>query len=72
MGIDDIVNLGYREATSIAQIKQFMLMDSQDEKEFRKIQEQKENLVKKEMQAKAKEFEKMRRENKFMVDSVSR
>lgn len=72
MGVDDIVNLGYKEATSIAQIKQYMLMDSKDEKEFKKIQEQKENLVKKEMQAKAKEFEKMRRENKFLVDSVSR
>jgi hypothetical protein len=72
LGVDDIVNMGYREATSIAQIKQSMLMDSQDEKEFRKIQDQKENLVKKEMQAKAKEFEKMRRENKFSVDSVSR
>jgi len=72
LGIDDIVNMGYREATSIAQIKQSMLMDSLDEKEFRKIQDQRENIVKKEMQAKAKEFEKMRRENKFSVDSVSR
>ena len=72
MGIDDIVTLGYRDAVSIAQIKQFLLMDSQDEKEFRKIQEQKENIVKKQMKEKAKEFEKMRRENRFMVDSISR
>jgi len=72
MGIDDIVNMGYRDAVQITQIKQFMLMESQDEKEFRKIQEQKENLVKKQMQEKAREFEKMRRENKFMADSVSR
>jgi len=72
LGIDDIVNMGYRDAVSIAQIKQFLLMDSQDEKEFRKIQEQKENVVKKHMQEKAKEFEKMRREHKFLADSVSR
>lgn len=72
MGIDDIVNLGYRDAVSVAQIKQFLLMDSQDEKEFRKIQEQKENIVKKQMQEKAKEFEKMRRENRFLADSISR
>jgi len=72
MGIDDIVNMGYRDAVNIPQIKQFMLMDSLDEKEFRKIQEQKENLVKKQMQEKAREFEKMRRENKFLADSVSR
>ncbi len=72
LGIDDIVSLGYRDAVSVAQIKQFLLMDSQDEKEFRKIQEQKENVVKKQMQQKAKEFEKMRRENRFLADSVSR
>ena len=72
MGIDDIVNMGYRDAVTISQIKQFMLMDSQDEKEFRKIQDEKEKIVKKNLQEKAKEFEKMRRENKFMADSISR
>ena len=38
--------MGYRDAVSIVQIKQYLVMDSQDEKEFRKIQEQKENLQK--------------------------
>lgn len=72
MGIDDIVSMGYRDAVSIAQIKQFMVMDSQDEKEFRKIQEQREKQAKKELEEKGKEFEKKRRENKFLTDSVSR
>ena len=72
MGIDDIVNMGYKDAVLISQIKQNMLMDSQDEKEFRKIQEQRELVVKKQMQEKSKEFEKMRRENKFLTDSISR
>lgn len=72
MGIDDIVNMGYRDAVSIAQIKHYLLMDSQEEKEFRKIQEQKENIAKKQMKEKAKEFEKMRREQRFLNDSVSK
>jgi hypothetical protein len=72
MGIDDIVNMGYRDAVSIVQIKQYLVMDSQDEKEFRKIQEQKENLQKQQMKEKAKELERLRRENKIANDSVSR
>jgi hypothetical protein len=72
MGIDDIVNMGYRDAVNLAQIQQYLLMDSQDEKEFRKIQEQKENLQKQQMKEKAKELEKLRRENKFSNDAVSR
>jgi hypothetical protein len=72
MGIDDIVNMGYRDAVSIAQIKQYLIMDSQDEKEFRKIQEQKENIQKQQMKEKAKELERLRRENKLVNDSVSR
>ena len=47
-------------------------MDSMEEKEFRKKQEEKENIVKKQMIEKAKELEKMRRENKIMSYSASR
>jgi hypothetical protein len=72
LGIDDIVCLGYRNSVNIAQVKQLLLMDSVEEKEFRKKQEEKEVLVKKQMQEKMKEIEKMKRENKYMSDSVSR
>lgn len=72
LGIDDIVCLGYRNSVSIATVKQFMLMDSQEEKEFRKKQEEKELIVKKQMAEKMREFEKQRRENKYMADSISR
>jgi len=47
LGIDDIVCLGYRNSVSISQIKQFMLMDSQEEKEHKKKQEERENVAKK-------------------------
>ena len=72
MGIDDIVCLGYRNSVSIAQVKQFMAMDSQEEKEFRKKQEEREQVVKKQMMEKMKEIEKMKRENKYMSDAISR
>lgn len=71
MGIDDIVTLGYRNSVSIAQVKQYMLMDSQEEKEFKKKQEEKEQQVKKQMIEKMKEIERMKRENKYMSDSIS-
>jgi hypothetical protein len=72
MGIDDIVCMGYRNSVSIAQVKQFLVMDSQEEKEFRKKQEERENQQKKNMIEKMREIEKMKRENKFMSDSISR
>jgi hypothetical protein len=72
MGIDDIVGLGYRNSVSITQVKQFMSMDSQDEKEFRKKQEERENVVKMQMKEKGKELDRLKRENKYMADSISR
>ncbi len=72
MGVDDIVCMGYRNSVSISQVKQFLLMDSQDEKEFKRKQDEREQVAKKEMVKKMKEIEKMKRENKYMNDSVSR
>ena len=72
MGIDDIVGMGYRNSVSIAQVKQFMLMDSQEEKDFRKKQDERELHAKKQMIEKMKEIDKMKRENKYMSDSISR
>ena len=72
MGIDDIVGMGYRNSVSIAQVKQYMLMDSQEEKEFKKKQDERELHAKKQMIEKMKEIDKMKRENKYMSDSISR
>lgn len=72
MGIDDIACMGYRNSVSIAQVKQFIVMDSQEEKEFKKKQEERENLAKKQMMEKMKEIERMKRENKYMSEAISR
>ena len=72
MGIDDIVCLGYRNSVSVAQVKSFMAMDSQEEKEFKKKQEERENQAKKVMHEEMKEIERMKKENKYLTDAISR
>lgn len=72
LGIDDIVCLGYRNSVSLTQVRQFMQMESQEEKEFRKNQDEKENNAKKQMIEKMKEIEKLRKDPKYVSDSVSR
>lgn len=71
LGIDEIVGLGYRNSVTVPQIKQFMVMDSQEEKDFRKKQDEKEKEVRKQMNEKMREIERMKRENKYVSDSVS-
>lgn len=71
IGIDDIVFMGYRNSVSLGQVRQFMQMESQEEKEFRKKQEVRENLAKKQMQEKMREIEKLKRENKYTSDAIS-
>jgi hypothetical protein len=71
LGIDDIVSVG-RESVTIPQVKLLIAMESQEEKEFKKLQEQQELKAKKQMQEKMKEIEKQRRENKHISDSISR
>lgn len=72
MGIDDIVSMGYRESVTITQVRQFMAMESQEEKEFRKIQDQRELQAKKQMQEQMREIEKKKREKAYVSDSISR
>jgi hypothetical protein len=72
IGIDDIVCLGYRNSVNIAQVKQFMVMDSQEEREFRKKQEEKDLEMKKQYQEKAKEFDRLKQEKRYMADAISR
>jgi hypothetical protein len=72
MGVDDIVCLGYRNSVSLGQVRQFMLMESQDEKEYKKKQEERENQVKKQRDEKMREIDKLKRENKYISESISR
>ena len=71
LGIDDIVSLGYRNSVNLGQIKQYLQMESIEEKEFKRKKREQEEKVKKELAAKGKEFDKQRREKKFNSDAIS-
>lgn len=47
LGIDDIVSLGYRNSVNLGQIKQYLQMESIEEKEFKRKKENKNWLYKK-------------------------
>jgi hypothetical protein len=72
LGIDDLLSMGLRESVTIPQIKQLLEMESQDEKEFKKEQEIRELAARKQMQEKMKELEKLKKQNKYVSDAVSR
>lgn len=71
IGVDDIVCLGYRNGVNIAQVKQFMQMESLEEKEFKRRKLEQEKKVQRDLNEKSKEFDKLRREKKFMTDAIS-
>ena len=71
LGMDDIVSLGYRNGVNLAQIKTFLQMESAEEKEFKRKKREQEMEQQKLMYIKSKEFDKLRREKKFMKDAIS-
>ena len=71
LGIDDIASLGYRNGINILQVKQFLQMESLEEKEFKRKKLEQERRVQKELYEKSKEFDRMRKEKKFMNDAIS-
>lgn len=71
MGVDDIVCLGYRSGANIAQVKQYMQMESLEEKEFKRRKLEQERKVQRDLNEKSKEFDKLRREKKFMTNAIS-
>ena len=71
LGIDDIVSLGYRNSVNLGQIKQYLQMESIEEKEFKRKKREQEEKVKRELAEKGKEFDKQRREKKFNSDAIS-
>ena len=50
MGVDDIVCLGYRSGANIAQVKQYMQMESLEEKEFKRRKLEQERKVQRDLQ----------------------
>ena len=71
LGIDDIVSLGYRNSVNLGQIKQYLQMESIEEKEFKRKKREQEEKVKRELDEKGREFDKQRREKKFNKDAIS-
>ena len=71
LGIDDIVSLGYRNSVNLAQIKQYLQMESIEEKEFKRKKIEQEMAVQKIMYEKSKEFDRQRRQKKFNNDAIS-
>ena len=71
LGVDDIVSLGYRNSVNLAQIKQYLQMESVEEKEFKRKKKEQEMAVQKLMYEKSKEFDKQRRAKKFNNDAIS-
>jgi hypothetical protein len=72
LGIDDIVNQGVRDGINIPQVKQLLQMESQDEKDFKKEQAERELQAKKQRDEKMREFDKMKKENKNSNNAISR
>ncbi len=71
LGVDDIVSLGYRNSVNLGQIKQYLQMESIEEKEFKRKKREQEEKVKKELAEKGREFDKQRREKKFNSEAIS-
>ena len=70
LAFDDLVNYGYREGINMMQIKQFLLMDSFEEKEFRKQQETKEKAAKKHFDIRMREIEAAKRDKNYFSDAI--
>ena len=71
LGIDYIACLGYRNGINIIQIKQYLQMESLEEKEFKRKKLEQERRVQRELYEKSKEFDRLKREKKFMNDAIS-
>lgn len=70
LALDDVVSLGYREGVNLVQVKQFLGMDSLEEKEFRRQQEQREKHAKEQLHIQMKEIEKQKKNKTFLSDAI--
>lgn len=70
LALDDMVSFGTFEGVNMMQIKNLLLMDSAEEKEFKKIQQQREKHAREQLHIQMKEIENQRRNNTLFTDSV--
>lgn len=61
LAFDDVVTLGYRESVSVAQVMEYLEMDSAEEKSFIKQQKMRENEAKELAKKKQQEIDKKKR-----------
>lgn len=71
LGVDDIVTLGYRNSVNLGQVKQYLQMESIEEKEFKRKKREQEMAVQKALAEKGREFDRQRREKKFNSNAIS-
>ncbi len=62
LAFDDVVTLGYRESVSVAQVMEYLEMDSSEEKTFIKQQKMRENEAKELAKRKQQEIDKKKRQ----------
>ena len=72
LGLDDIISLGMYDGVNMFQLKQYLTMDSAEEKEFKRLQKEREIAAAEQLKISMREIEKNRMLNKgvFGSDSV--
>lgn len=71
LALDDLVTIGGYDGMSMLQLKNYLKMDSAEEKEFKKIQLQREKHAQEQLYIKMKEIEAMKKNKGYFNDSIS-
>jgi hypothetical protein len=71
LALDDIISFGSFEGINMNQVKNLLQMDSAEEKEFRKIQMQREKHAKEQLHIHMREIENKRKNNTYFNDAIS-
>lgn len=71
LALDDLVTIGGYDGMSMLQLKNYLKMDSAEEKEFKKIQQQREKHAQEQLYIKMKEIEAMKKNKGYFNDSIS-
>lgn len=70
LSLDDMISFGSFENTNMLQIKSLLQMDSAEEKEFRKIQQQREKHAKEQLDIQMKQIEAKKRNKQYFNDAI--
>ncbi len=70
LGLDEILSQGMFDGVNLSLIKQFLTMDSADEKEYKKLQLQKEKAAQEQLNIRMRELERERQNRTFNSDAI--